>query len=77
MEGKMKALENLNKAWGQDKELYRVYSYVNGNGEHDGSKKHYVRLPSAQEPLRFNKDGAWSAIYALASVGISAWAEEV
>lgn len=77
MEGNMRALEDLNRAWGQDKGLYRVYSYVNGKGEHDGSQKHYVRLPQAQDPLRFSKDGAWAAIDALASVGISAWAEEV
>ena len=77
MEGKMRALEDLNKPWRQDRNLYRVYSYVNGKGEYDGSQKHYVRLPQAQDPLQFTKDGAWAAIDALASVGISAWAEEV
>lgn len=73
----MRALGSMDKDWGQDKELYRVYSYVNRKGEHDGDQKHYVRIPRAQAPLQFTKDGAWSAIYALASVGISAWAEEV
>ena len=72
----MKALENLSDVHNKQEKQYRVYCYTNSKRE-VVSTKQYVRIPQAQEPLTFNKDRAWSAILALTSVGIPAWAEEV